>query len=251
MGSSTWRSIRQILVMIGAIIAAITGTTAVSMQGCRKPDVPPSTSSIDPPSNVSPKGEPWAAIGKIQIGTFGCSATVILPRLINGEYDVVAAAHCVPADVRVGVMRLSSGKEFGVRVTAIDHKSDCVWLRTVGDPGPLPGAYLAEAVPKSGEMVWHGGFGEHLPRNLEEGTVTEPLNAKGQTEFLISVSSGDSGGGIVCDKTGKILATVCCTTQRNAKARVWGCSVNSMVELRPKILVSGLEWNPIEVPMMQ
>lgn len=246
-----WQRIRQILVLIGTIIAAITGTTAVSMQGCTRPGAgPPSSSPITPPS-TSPVGDPWPAIGKIQVGTFGCTATVVLPRLANGEYDIVGAAHCIPDGNRVGVMRLSSGKEFGIRVTAIDRLTDCVWFRTVGDVGQLPGAYLAEELPAAGEPVWHGGYGEHRPRNKETGLVTVPEAPKGQTEYRLSVSSGDSGGGIICNKTGMILSTVCCTTGRNVVARVFGASVNSMIELRPKELVNGWEWNPIELPMMK
>lgn len=247
--------------IIGIIIAAITGTQAVNSVGCRmnprNESNPPATTPAPhcpapgqdrPPA---PAPQPLAAIGRIQVGAYGCSATLIGPRHPDGTYDLASAAHCIPDSVRVGMMRLESGKTVGIRVTAIDRNSDCAWFRTIGDVGELPFAMLAEALPKIGEKVWHAGYGEHNPRSREDGTVTDPITTKGQTEFWLSVSSGDSGGGIVCNESGRILATVCCTTQRNRPARVWGCSVEALVKLRPKENVSDFVFRPIDIPVVE
>lgn len=215
-----------------------------------KGTLPPATGQTpnsQPAPAPAPAAKPWDAIGRIQIGSYGCSATIIGKRLASGEYDLLSAAHCLPAGIKTGVMRLENGKQFGIVLTAINRETDCAWLRTIGDVGELPYADLAENLPAEGEQVWHGGYGEHNPRNKESGTVVRSTNDKGQSQFWISVSSGDSGGGIVCDKTGKVLSSVCCTTQKNARADVWGCSVNSIRSLRPKENVNAFEWTPVDI----
>ena len=237
----------QILVAILAMAGSYLGSIEIGKGNSPATPTTPATPTqpVPPPAQVA---RPSEAIGKIQIGTFGCSATVMMPRLPSGEYDVSSAAHCVPQGFKNGIMRLDNGKQFGIVLLAIDRESDCAWFRTVGDVGELPACHLADSLPAVGDPVWHQGYGEHQPRNREDGIVVAPSTGKGQSQYRISVSSGDSGGGIICDKTGKLLSTVCCTTHRNVKGDVWGCNVESLKRLRPKTNVNALEWSPIDIP---
>jgi len=244
--------------IIGLILGMMGGTVVSNVNSCTWRNPPPiatapqavPTSPTIPATPPAPAPRPWDAIGKIQIGSYGCTATLIEGRHSDGTYDAVSAAHCIPQNIRNGIMRMDNGKQFGIVVMAVDAKSDCAWLRTVGDVGVLPTCQLAESLPAPGEPVWHGGYGEHIPRNKEHGTVVNPTNGKGQTQYFLNVSSGDSGGGIICDRTGRLLSTVCCTTSRNSKADVWGCDIERIRELRPKDTVSAFEWQPVEIPQV-
>lgn len=124
------------------------------------------------------------------------------------------------------------------------------------DLGELPFAHIAERPAEAGTKIWHGGFGVDVPGNKETGTVTRPSDSNGQTELHLSVSSGDSGGGMFREDTGELISTVCCTTQRGAKARVWGANVDSIRKLRPaggaakesEEDIRGEWWTPLEIP---
>lgn len=222
--------------------------------------VPPVTPPADPPPAPRAKADPWNALGRIQFTNAGCTATVIHPRRADGKWDVLTAAHCVD-HVRIGTvgsMQLR-GREarFGVKLVALDAKSDCAWLVTESaDLGELPFAHIAERPAEAGTKIWHGGFGVDVPGNKETGTVTRPSDSNGQTELHLSVSSGDSGGGMFREDTGELISTVCCTTQRGAKARVWGANVDSIRKLRPaggaakesEEDIRGEWWTPLEIP---
>lgn len=224
---------------------------------CEK--VPPAP--IDPkqpdPKTPAPKAkaDPWNALGRIQFGSAGCTATVVHPRRPDGKWDILTANHCID-HVGIGArgtMQLRGRSDrFTVRVVAADAKSDAAWLVTdSADLGDLPFAYLAEKPAERGVKIWHGGFGVDTPGNREEGSVTNPADSNGQTELFLSVSSGDSGGGMFREDNGELISTVCCTTSRGNKARVWGANVDSIRRLRPKSAANtaGEEWKPLELPL--
>lgn len=224
------------------------------------PATPPVTPPADPPPAPKAKADPWNALGRIQFVNAGCTATVIHPRRADGKWDVLTAAHCVD-HVRVGTlgsMQLrGKADRFNVKLVALDTKSDCAWLVTESaDLGELPFAFLAEKPAEAGTKIWHGGFGVDVPGNKETGTVTRAADSNGQTELHLSVSSGDSGGGMFREDTGELISTVCCTTNRGAKARVWGANVDSIRKLRPKSTgasdreedIRGEWWTPLEIP---
>jgi hypothetical protein len=231
----------------------------VEIEKCGCDKVPPVTPPVTPPTPApKAKADPWNALGRIQFTNAGCTATVIHARRADGKWDVLTAAHCVD-HVRIGTvgsMQLRGKSDrFGVKLVALDTKSDCAWLVTESaDLGDLPFAYIAAEPAPAGTKIWHGGFGVDNPGNKEEGTVTRPADSNGQTELQLSVSSGDSGGGMFREDTGELISTVCCTTNRGAKARVWGANVDSIRKLRPASGATKEEdirhewWTPIEVP---
>lgn len=219
--------------------------------------VPP----INPPTPeppAKPKADPLNALGRIQFGNAGCTATVVHPRLPDGRWQILTANHCID-HVGIGArgqMQLRGKSErFSVVVVSADARSDAAWLVTDSATlGDLPFAYLAEKPAEAGVKIWHAGFGVDNPGNRENGTVTRAADSNGQTELSLSVSSGDSGGGMFRDDTGELISTVCCTTQRGAKARVWGANVDSIRKLRPKPTAdrgAAAEkdwWKPVSIP---
>jgi hypothetical protein len=227
----------------------------VVFEGCSP--VPPAPKPIDPPAPApkpKPKANPFEALGRIQFGNAGCTASVMDPRLPDGRYLILTAEHCV-SDIPVGgkgVMQLRSGAtRFTVKVVAKDARSDVAWLVTErADLGDLPVAVLAaESAPK-GTRVWHAGFGVDNPGNREDGEVTRADTGQGKAEMMLSVSSGDSGGGIFRADTGELISTVCCTVRRGAKVEMYGGNVESIRKLRPKPPAADTAdwWTPAEVP---
>lgn len=240
---------RKALVTIAATIAAL---LAILNRG-QNPPADTSPAPITPPTGKAPPQvpapEPLQAIGRIQFGNAGCTATVIGPRRADGKWNVLTAAHCLAGQPELGRMELRNGKVITVKRMVVDDRSDCAWLITADTHENLPYALLADSLPSAGQKVWHAGFGVDVPGNTEYGTVVNSENADGQTEFRLSVSSGDSGGGIALDGSGKVLSAVCCTTNRGGTGRVWGCSVESIRKTLQRLPVSSELWTPIQVPL--
>lgn len=184
-----------------------------------------------------PKGEelfdPTSAIGRIQFGNAGCTATVIAPRRVDGRWDVLTAAHCIRAKGQLGTMSLRGGERFAIRVVTFDEQADCCWCVTDSPSLNIPSAKLLGRTPAEDDEVWHCGFGIDKPGNVERGRVAARPNSDGQVEFLLSVSSGDSGGGIVHKRTGAIISPVCCTSRLSGTGRVWGACPEVCTALRP------------------
>ncbi|AMV29275.1 hypothetical protein VT84_33075 [Gemmata sp. SH-PL17] len=221
---------------------------SVEIESCcdKAPPIVPPT----PQPPIKPKANPVAALGKIQFGNAGCTATVIGPRRADGKWDVLTAAHCV-THVGVGAkgsMTLPDGRKLAIKVGSIYETPDCAWLTTEDATlADLPFAEIAASNPPVGTKIWHKGYGVDVPGNREDGEITFAQDGNGQLQMSLSVSSGDSGGGIFRDDTGELISCVCCTTAKGQKARVWGCAADIARKYRPG--ASGTEtWTPIEIP---
>lgn len=220
-----------------------------------KPQEPPPPTIPAPPPKPEPKPNPEQAIARIQFGNAGCSGAVIGPRREDGKWWVATAAHCVVGVGQRGTMRMLDGRTFGVQVAAHAPRvngigPDACWLVTDSNTEELPFGYLADTDPEPGTKVWHAGYGVDRPGNREEGEVLAKSDSNGQIQFYLSVSSGDSGGGICMDKDGKIVATVCCTTQRGAKGYVGGAGPAALRRAKPTAMVLD-DWTPSEVPIRE
>lgn len=213
------------------------------------PSPPPIAVPPTPPAPQPPKADPLAAIGRIQFGSAGCTATITGPRREDGRYWVLTAAHCISGVGQQGTMKLRDGRSLGLQVAAVDKRADCCWCVTTTNSVEYPVAFVADRSPAAGSRIWHAGYGVDVPGNREDGTVTAGPNGDGQIEMRLSVSSGDSGGGIALDADGRIVSCVCCTTAKGQVARVWGASPESINKLRPAT-VSLDVWTPIEIPVI-
>lgn len=196
-----------------------------------------------------PKADPLNAIVRISREGVGCSATITGPRRVDGRYDVLTAAHCCQKVGERWLARFRDGRTTGIVIVAINREADFAWGLTDNDTAIYPFAILAERDPEPGASIWHAGYGVDRPGNREEGTVTSGRNREGQIEYRLSVSSGDSGGGIVLNDRGELLSPVCCTTAPGKIARVWGAS--PVVARAGKVIPTNTdEWNPIPIPVV-
>lgn len=189
-----------------------------------------------PPPPAEPKAgklDPVQALGRVQFGNSSCTATVIGPRRADGRWDVLTASHCMSGVGAKGTLHTKSGKALPVRVVVHQKRPDLAWLVTADPVDELAFANVAAANPAVGVKMFHQGYGVDRPGNREDGTVTNSENGDGQTQFRLSVSPGDSGGGMLRADTLELISTVCCTTRLAGTGDVWGASVRSIRAARP------------------
>lgn len=209
---------------------------------------PPATPPTLPEVQQPPKSQPEKAICRLSFPGVGCTATIIGPRRVDGRWWVLTASHCVKGVGQHGTIRLLDGRSTGVVVASLDRTSDCCWMYTETNSESYPFALMAPASPGQGTPVWHAGYGVDRPGNREDGQVAAGPDQNGQLRFRLSVSSGDSGGGIVTNKSGEVVSCVCCTTARGRSADVWGASPEAIHRALPTSMVLD-DWQPIEVPL--
>jgi hypothetical protein len=221
---------------------------SVTIESCTP--VPPVPPKPDPKPPEGGKLDPVGALGRIRFGTAGCTATVIGPRRPDGRWDVLTAAHCVSGVGARGTLTLKDGHSFGIRVVAFHKTPDVAWCVTDDEVKDLPYALIAESNPAVDTLVWHMGFGVDKPGNREDGTVAERENAQGQLRMVLSVSSGDSGGGIFRTDTNELVSVVCCTSGMARKVSMWGCSAEVARRTRPRPADDADEaWVPVPIPI--
>lgn len=249
-----WRSV--IVAVLTALLTIIGGGTAMYVGGgCpRVAPPPPDTKPETPPEpeRPQPPPDPWNAIGKVIMRGGYCSGTVVGPRRPDGRWHLVSAAHCFSRSGEEVTVVLRQGQTFRATVVAINKPADCAILLT-DHIDTLPFAEIAPTTPPVGERVWHGGYGVHVPGNKEIGRVAAGMDANGQTRYRLSVSSGDSGGGIIHDASGRLLSPVCCTTRLAGEGDVWGAAP----EIIQRMIATPTEWvggepiPPVPMPLRQ
>lgn len=215
-------------------------------------DVPPPIITFPPmppgPGIPSPVPDPPNAIVRLSFQGVGCSATVIGPKRQDGRWYVMSAAHCVKDVGQHGTIRFLSGKTTGVQVIAFDRKADVSWMVTESNSEEYPYALLAKTAPTVGTKIWHAGYGVDKPGNREDGEVLALPDTNGQIRFRLSVSSGDSGGGILLNSLGEVVSCVCCTASRGHVADTWGVGPDAALRAKPTVMVLD-DWTPIDVPI--
>lgn len=236
------------------------------------PDPPGPKPPTPPPPGGSGKLDPENAIGRIQFGNAGCSATVIGPRRPDGRWDVLTAAHCISSVGQTGRMTMpASNKTYGVQVVNFDRTKDLCWMVTTESIPDIEYAELDAEDPGPGLAVWHRGYGVDRPRNKETGTVADRPNSQGQIRFILNVSSGDSGGGIFRADTNRVVSSVCCTAGKGVKTSMWGGSTENAIRMRPRtntddetawvpraipttpgpLVEDSHDWQPIDIPTVE
>lgn len=203
-----------------------------------------------PPHRLLPKPKKAEdAIGKIIFGNAGCTATIIGPVYHDdAELSILTAGHCVKVGA-VGHMTLKDGRKLEVKCVSRDPKCDAAWLTAKNPGGDVPYLLLAEQAPQDGEVVWHQGYGIDKPGNRESG-VFRGLNGDGlQCRFRLSVSPGDSGGGIILDSESKVISPVCCTTRLGGLGDVFGASPVHAAKIRPSRITAEFA-EPLHYPVL-
>ncbi|MFO0880738.1 MAG: trypsin-like peptidase domain-containing protein [Gemmataceae bacterium] len=215
---------------------------------------PPGTQPPQPPPGGGGKLDPPAALGRIRFGSAGCTATVIGPRRPDGRWDVLTAAHCVSGVGARGEMSLKDGRKLRIRVVTHHRGPDCAWCVTEDPVEDLPYANLAEKDPEPGTKIWHAGYGVDKPGNREDGEIMDRVNGQGQLRMRLSVSSGDSGGGILRTDTNEVISTVCCTSGMARAVSMWGAATEVIRRARPRPTRDVIQdedldgWRPVPIP---
>lgn len=245
-----------LLIVISQVDGALNvdeATATIEVEGCGGglPPAPVPPKPDDKPDPKDGKHDPLASIGRVRFGNAGCTAAAIHPRRPDGRWDVLCAAHCVSRVGERGTFTLKDGRVIGVRVAAMDKASDCAWFVTEESVDDMPYAKLATANPRPGVKVWHAGFGVDKPGNREDGETQVSEEPDGKSRFLLSVSSGDSGGPIFRSDTNEVVSSACCTMERGAKVSMWGTSAANANKLRPKLTSAQAdEWVPKLMPVV-
>lgn len=242
-----WKKLpwKEILVaVLTAILTIIGGTGVQQVVGCRY--IPPVIPDPDKPPDDGVT-DAWNAIGKIAMQGGYCSGTVVGPRSTDGRYKIVSAAHCFKQVGEKAMFIQRDGITRPITVIAIDRRADIAICSTDTGQGKMAYTDIASATPHPGTRIWHGGFGRHIPGNKETGEVVSGPNQDGQVKYRLSVSPGDSGGGIITDANGLLLSPVCCTTRLDGPGEVWG---GSPEQIRRMIATPTdfIDLPPIEMP---
>lgn len=187
-----------------------------------------------PPPPVKPDLlNPRKAIVRLSFAGKGCTATVIGPRRPDGRWDILTASHCTDPVGGKGRIITQDGNALAVTVTARDTTPDLTWLVTDASDLELSYALLADRMPAIGSKVWHAGYGTDRPGNVETGEVASGELRNGMVTFNLSVSPGDSGGGIFDAESGRLLGAVCCTSGMARKAAMYAGGPLAAARLRP------------------
>lgn len=196
-------------------------------------NAPPAPGPVVPPRGG--KADPAAATTRLSVGNSGCTATIMFPRRPDGKWDVLTASHCTGEKGGKGKIRLKDGRSLNVTVAARSRTPDITWLVTDDSSlDDLPYAILAGSAPEPGTKIWHNGYGVDKPGNREEGAVVSGPGSDGMLTMRLSVSSGDSGGGIFRVDNGELVSCVCCTSAMARFGEMHGGSCVAAAKLRPK-----------------
>jgi hypothetical protein len=241
--------------LVAALLTALGVPICSQVSGCRggtcPPAPPPSTKPVPPapePPDPTPPAEPIQAIGQVRMKGGYCSGTVVGPPRTDKHWIIVSAAHCFKGVGEKVTFVTRSGRGMACSVVAIDRRADGAILITDDAQSDMPWVKVAMQTPPVGSAIWHAGYGVHNPKNVEQGKVLAAPNSQGQTRYRLSVSQGDSGGGIMFNDKGELLSPVCCTTRLSGLGDVWGASP----EVVQRMLAAPTEFNdelpPVQMP---
>ena len=211
------------------------------------PTVPPPT--VPPPDiTAPPTTNPLDALGRLAMTGGYCSATPIGPLTKDGRQTLLSAAHCVKTVGETCQFFTRSGRMVKATVTAINRDADASLLVTEELREPLPYLLLATETPPVNTVVFHAGFGVDNPGNVERGRILQRDTGGRQVMFELSVSPGDSGGGICVDASGRLISPVCCTTRLAQVGQVYGARPEEVLRmvLSP---ASFVDVPPMRMPM--
>lgn len=221
-----WKSL--LLAFITAGLAAV----GVRISEGKHIEPSPKSEPTVPEKQVEqPAKNPRDAIGRIAMAGGYCSATTVNPRSPSGVYTLVSAAHCFKSIGEEVTYYPREGASVNAKVEVIDRVADIAILKTSHTDQKLPWVRVASHTPEVGTKVFHSGFGDDKPGNVEVGHVYKKANSQNQVIYWENVSPGDSGGGICHTADGELLSPVCCTENLRGFGKVWGGSPERILQL--------------------
>lgn len=205
--------------LLASVLAAV-----LAVVGNRQLPAPalPSPLADTPPTQTPPAADPRDALGRLVMTGGFCSATPIGPMTKDRRQRLLSAAHCVKAVGEECQFYTRAGRMVKATVIAVNRQADACLLATEELREPLPYLSVAAETPPVGATVFHAGFGIDQPGNTERGRILQRDTGGGQVMFEMSVSPGDSGGGICLDSSGAVVSPVCCTTRLAQVGQVYG-----------------------------
>lgn len=243
---------QALIVFLGVLLGMPVAT--VAFRGCwQPPQVQPEPKpEPEPEPEPQPPGDPVKAIGRVIMSGGYCSGTILGPPRPDKRHMILSAAHCFKGvNEKINFQTLHNAGEvrsFSCTVVAINRQSDVAILVTDDAQPGLPWVKVAKETPPVNTEIFHAGFGRHVPGNVEKGRVLAAPNRDGQVQYWLSVSPGDSGGGIMFTAQGEVLSPVCCTTRLDGPGNVWG----GAPEVVNKMLTSPANYSedlvPVEMP---
>ncbi len=204
------------------------------------------------PKILPPKHKAEESIVRLSMGNVGCTGTIIGPLSPSDrQIEILTAAHCIKVGA-TGKATLKDGRVLNFTCKTRDPASDAAWLVADHPGGDFPYLLLADRNPDDGEVVWHQGYGIDRPGNRESGLFKGSAANGQQCKFRLSVSPGDSGGGIILDSQSKVISPVCCTTRLAGTGDVFGAAPEFAAKIRPKRAASEEEpplyWPVLPMP---
>jgi len=239
MKNVSWQSI---LAAVLAAVLAVLGNRQLPPPSDDTPSNPPA------PKQTEPAANPLDALGRLSMAGGFCSATPVGPLGKDGKQVLLSAAHCVKSIGEACQYTSRAGRVVRCFVSSVNRQADAALL--VSEPllEPLPYLLVATETPAAGSAVFHAGFGVDNPGNVEKGKVLQRDTGSGQVMFSLSVSPGDSGGGVCVDGSGRLISPVCCTTHLAQVGQVFG----ARPEIVRQMMLSPASFTslpPMEMPM--
>lgn len=216
------------------MLAASVLAALVAILGNRQlpPPSNPPAPEVPEETHTEPAANPLDALGRLVMQGGYCSGTPIGPLSKDRKQRILSAAHCVKTVGERCQFFTRAGRMVQATVVAINRQADACLLVTEDLREPLPYLKVATETPQPGTVVFHAGFGQDQPGNVEKGRVLQRDTGSGQVIFELSVSPGDSGGGVCVDASGRLISPVCCTTRLAQVGQVYGARpevVNQMM----------------------
>ena len=152
-------------------------------------------------------------VNKYSVG----SGSVVLPQRKDGRWYILTANHCTskidsPIEIVFDNKSVIKGK-----VVAKDSHHDIAWVITDEKDLKLKGAELGDSLPKQSQKVCFFGYGG---KSFRKGKVNNQylISEDNLVWYDFPAISGDSGCGIFCESSKKIMGVLSCGTKQHTGA---------------------------------
>lgn len=145
------------------------------------------------------------------------SGSVVIPQRKDGRWYVLTANHCTSKiDSPIEIV-LADKTSIKGKVVAKDSHHDIAWIITEDNDLKLKGADLGDSLPKQNQKVCFFGYGG---KTFRKGKVNNQylISEDNLVWYDFPAISGDSGCGIFCESSKKIIGILSCGTKQHTAA---------------------------------